>query len=68
MKQSIAAIALVNKKDHPRELNFIALKDSEETAKTQKPSLWQLFSSVKMAIKSVALAVIWYCHFFRSSY
>ena len=68
VKQSVAAIARVNKRDYPPELNFIALKDSHEIPKTQKPSLWPLFSSVKMAIKTVALAVIWYCDFFRSSY
>ena len=59
VRAEVTRITRINGRKNVGKLNFIAQKNTVECIEAKRASFLQLFSSVKMAIRTVTLALIW---------
>ena len=59
VRAEVTRITHINGRKNVGKLNFIAQKSTVERTEAKRASFLQLFSSIKMAMKTVTLAVIW---------
>lgn len=59
LRAEVTRITHINGRKNVGKLNFTAQKNTVQCIEPKRTSFLQLFSSVRMAIKTITLAVIW---------